>query len=110
LAKVITLDGLATGSLGSRHRECVDPVKAYSPTLGYEVTFCGEDFEKPASGRKKRGRRKGSTVKNGARSPRVKKCTKTRVQVSKGRKICRCVDGNNRRILPHKVCGLSKRS
>jgi hypothetical protein len=108
LAKVITLDGLATGSLGSKHRECVSPVKAHSPTLGYDVTFCGEDFERPAT--RKRGRRKGSTVKSGARMPKVKECRKTKVQVSHGRKICRCVDGNNRRILPHKSCGLVKRT
>lgn len=120
MAKVITLDGLKTGTLKHLRSKslgrvkCKRTVSAYSPTLDREVEICEEDAVRAAkkSGgirTGKRGRPKGSTVKRGARRPNVKSCSVTKiVKNRRGRKVCRCGDSGNTQILPNSKCGLPK--
>jgi len=116
MVDVLTMDGLQPLRLGSQGG-CT-PVTIHSRVLGHDVTVCSEDAaralesaELPKNiGKKNRGRPKGSTVKHGAKRPRVPSCSQTEVVVSrKGKKICRCATPGNRQILPHDKCGLPKK-
>jgi len=112
--KILTLEGLKTSKLSEKHSKC-ETVKAYSPVLDQEVIVCKDALDHlpnqlPGSlGRRGRGRPKGSTVKRGARRPRVTECTRTKIVKTKsGKMICKCDSAGNSRILPHSRCRLEK--
>ena len=112
MSKVITLDGLKTGSLDRKHRGgCEKTMRMYSPTVDREVDVCTDaaqrHAESPMGLKRKPGRPKGSTVKRGAKKPRVKSCkTPKWIRGKKGRKVCRCADSGNTQILKNSVCRL----
>jgi len=107
---VITLDGLDSTTLSGT--KCGKLVSINAPMLGQSVQVCETDVSRMAglAGVKRRpGRPKNTTVKNGARKPRFKGCGSTKVvKTKKGKKICKCADRGNGQILPHKSCGLGK--
>jgi len=119
MARVITLEGLESGSLPKRKSRCSETVMIYSPILGEEVPVCKEDLKAHAGkaapmptlpvARRGRGRPKGSTIKSGAKKPSVKSC-KTPIWVTgkSGKKFCRCRQDDNTQILPHSACGHKK--
>jgi len=109
---ILTLEGLKTSKLSEKHSKC-ETTKAYSPTLGKDVLVCKDVLEHLPTGdpvrKRGRGRPKGSTVKRGARKPRVTTCTRTKIVKTKsGKMICKCDSTGNSRILPHSKCRLEK--
>ena len=110
----MTLDGLPTkkdrkmpsgkpcGNLKEVHLGVIDQV----------VRVCERDLEGISSApqlrtKRGRGRPKGTTVKSGAKPPRVTACTTPHTVTRKdGRRICKCSDKGNSRILANAKCGL----
>ena len=104
MAKVLTLDGLPVTRLAGKRRTCAKTVEVYSPVLEKEVLVCAEDMPK-----RKPGRPRGTTVKRGARKPRVPACKVARyVETKTGRKVCRCTDAGNKQIVTNSRCERSK--
>jgi hypothetical protein len=133
MAKVITLDGLEPKSINS---DCDEVIEVTSTVLKKTYRVCRQDLERlerrgqsiqipgtdvivepsrllPASssarvvGRK--GRPRGTTVKAGARKPRVAPCHETKTVLTRtGRSICKCADAGNAQILPKKRCRKDK--
>ena len=110
-ADVITLDGLPVGKeVKPPKRSCGKLVEVYLGVLDQNVRVCERDLDGINSAPKlvkRRGRPKGSTVKNGAKAPRVGACSAKKIVTRKdGRRMCKCNDPNNSRILKNSDCGL----
>jgi hypothetical protein len=111
--KVLTIEGIEKADVPNRYQQC-NRVTAYAPSLDREVVVCAEDLKSPLPqdqmvpvSKRGRGRPKGTTVKRGAKKPRVNPCAHAEMKVTKGgRRVCQCNDGNNRQILSpkEKVC------
>jgi len=112
-ADVITLDGLPTSKeFKPPKRPCGELKEIYLGVLDQKIRVCERDLDGISSApqlvtRKRRGRPKGSTVKNGAKAPAVAACTNHKTVVRKdGRRMCKCADQGNSRILKNSVCGI----
>ena len=112
-ADVITLDGLPHGKeIKPPRRDCGELVEVYLGVLNQKVRVCERDMDgigtaPQAARRKKRGRPRGTTVKNGARAPKVSACSTSKVITRKdGRRVCMCADKGNSRILKNEICGI----
>ena len=112
MAKVITLEGLPTTTAGVKESKC-EMVTVHSPTLGKDVQICREDAAKVAGDmpreRRRRGRPRGTTVKNGAKKPRVGACDNPRWLTKGKRSFCRCGDKDNAQMLSNVACGRKKK-
>lgn len=107
MVDVLTMDGLRATY---PDRKGCTPITVHSRVLGQDVTVCSEDLrEALEQAPKKKGRPRGSSVKKGAKRPKVPQCQATETIVTrKGKKVCRCATPGNRQILPHSKCGLPK--
>lgn len=116
MADVITLDGLENAQVAGT-AECGSLISVHSPVLGQSIRVCEVDAKRmaavgavsaPIAGR--RGRPKGSTVKRGAKRPKLKKCNRAKLVTTKtGRKLCKCADPGNGQILSSARCRLPRR-
>lgn len=111
-ANIITLDGLPTSEgVKPPRRSCGKLVEVYLGVLDQKVRVCERDLAGVSTApqlinRRKRGRPKGTTVRMGAKAPVVTACTTSKVvQRKDGRRMCKCNDPNNSRILKNEVCG-----
>lgn len=115
MAKVLTLDGLKTAETDRAYTKCTETVLVHSPTLGKDVEVCKEDLSRvaaevePPKMKRRRGRPKGSTVKAGAKKPKVSSCTSPKWVTKGKRSYCRCGDKGNSQILPHTACGRKRK-
>ena len=131
----ITLAGLKPTRIGGRaERGCREMVKVPMPSLkGLRMYRCkeyvdpddvGPDAEVKVAGlevfaedkpRRKRGRPKGSTVKAGAKRPRLPRCNEETVDWEPVRRFkrkgnsdvehrCRCNSSGNHNYVPDEVC------
>jgi hypothetical protein len=108
MANVVTLDGTQNVKLWGKHSKCT-PVKVYSKVLDEYVTVCGEELDETPR-KRGRGRPPGTTVKRGAKRPKVSSCKDTKVvKTRSGRKVCKCADPANAQILPNSRCGIERR-
>jgi hypothetical protein len=111
-ADIITLDGLPVGReiTPPKQKECGELVEVYLGVLDQNVRVCQRDLDRLETAPKlvkRRGRPRGSTVKNGAKAPKVGACQVTKIVTRKdGRRMCKCADSNNSRILKNEVCGI----
>jgi len=113
MSKVITLEGLRSTEPDSKYTKCSRKVNIHSSVLDRDVVVCAEDLERAARTegvqaapvKRKRGRPKGSTVKAGAKRPKVKACSNPRWVTRGRRSFCQCGDKGNSQMLPNRACG-----
>lgn len=114
MGDVITFDGLETGSL-SGTPDCGKLVPIHSPVIGQTIQVCEVDVKRLAgigemSVSRKPGRPRNTTVKNGAKRPSFKKCSKAKkTTTATGRVLCKCADPGNGQIQAGEMCNMPKR-
>jgi len=89
---VITLDGLPTKAVSSKR--CGNLVTVHSSVTNEDFKVCESDLERfrtnGISGRRRRGRPRGTTVLSGAKPPRGGACEKVEKIKTKNGVRCRC--------------------
>ena len=119
--KVILLSGMPSHTPAGGYK-CT-PIQAFSPVLKEMVTICKEHVSDQAivqtapaqvldrgapmlPPKRRRGRPKGTTVKQGAKRPRFASCRRDQVKWVKTKRGLRCryTCGNNRSFVKNSLC------